>query len=105
MKEDLGLNEADSKLLCEQVSIVFHCAATVKFDEALRVAIQMNVIGTQRLIALSHKMQQLIVRIIQGNFVHSFFNKGRENKGTITFFFGAGVAYMYDKNNKIISVF
>ena len=58
MEENLGLSEADSNLLCDQVSIVFHCAATVKFDEALRVAIQMNVIGTQRLIALCHKMPQ-----------------------------------------------
>lgn len=63
MEENLGLSEIDSKILCEQVSIVLHCAATVKFNEALRVAIQMNVIGTQRLIQLCHKMPQLIVKV------------------------------------------
>ncbi|KAI1705671.1 male sterility protein domain-containing protein [Ditylenchus destructor] len=60
MEPDIGLNEADARLLCDQVAIVFHCAATVKFDEKLRVSIQMNVIGTQRLVALCHKMTQLI---------------------------------------------
>ncbi|CAD5221743.1 unnamed protein product [Bursaphelenchus xylophilus] len=60
MSEDLGLSPADETLLCESVSVVFHCAATVKFDEVLKVAIKMNVIGTQRLIALCHKMQNLV---------------------------------------------
>ncbi|KAI6187818.1 Fatty acyl-CoA reductase [Aphelenchoides besseyi] len=59
MEEGLGLSPADEKLLCETVSIVFHCAATVKFDEVLRVSVQMNVIGTQRLVALCHKMSKL----------------------------------------------
>jgi len=59
MEDGLGLSPADEKLLCESVSIVFHCAATVKFDEILRISVEMNVIGTQRLIALCHKMTKL----------------------------------------------
>uniref|UniRef100_A0A1I7ZTN2 Fatty acyl-CoA reductase n=1 Tax=Steinernema glaseri TaxID=37863 RepID=A0A1I7ZTN2_9BILA len=60
MEEELGLNELDMRRLCDEVSIVFHCAATVKFDEVLRVSVEMNVLGTQRLIALCHKMGNLI---------------------------------------------
>ncbi|KAH7724479.1 male sterility protein [Aphelenchoides avenae] len=60
MEEELGLSQADTQLLCDDVSIVFHCAATVKFDEALRVSVKMNVVGTRRLIALCHKMPKLI---------------------------------------------
>lgn len=63
MKPELGLSESDIKLLCNNVSIVFHCAATVKFDEPLRVSIQMNVIGTQKLIKLCQKMTRLIVSV------------------------------------------
>ncbi|KAK0396316.1 hypothetical protein QR680_001667 [Steinernema hermaphroditum] len=60
MEEELGLNELDMRRICEEVSIVFHCAATVKFDEVLRVSVEMNVLGTQRLIALCHKMGNLV---------------------------------------------
>lgn len=60
MEEGLGLNQLDIHRLCDDVGIVFHCAATVKFDEALRISVEMNVLGTQRLIALCHKMRNLI---------------------------------------------
>jgi fatty acyl-CoA reductase len=60
MHEDLGLSENEMTQICENVSIVFHCAATVKFDEILRVSVQMNLIGTQRLLALCHKIKNLI---------------------------------------------
>ncbi|VDN57898.1 unnamed protein product [Dracunculus medinensis] len=43
--------------------LVFHCAATVKFDEALRLSIEMNVLGTQRLIALCHMIRNLSVLV------------------------------------------
>lgn len=35
--QDLGISESDRKLLAENVSIVYHCAATVRFDETLKV--------------------------------------------------------------------
>ncbi|KAL3078001.1 hypothetical protein niasHS_012943 [Heterodera schachtii] len=57
--EGIGINEQDRTALINQVTFVFHCAATVKFDEALKVAIQMNVIGTQRLVELCQQMPQL----------------------------------------------
>lgn len=63
MEEGMGLSQSDTIQLCEDVSIVFHCAATVKFDEALRASIQMNLLGTQKLVALCHKMKKLIVSI------------------------------------------
>lgn len=36
LQEGLGINAADYTMLCQSVSIVFHCAATVKFDEVLK---------------------------------------------------------------------
>uniref|UniRef100_A0A7E5A1W6 Fatty acyl-CoA reductase n=1 Tax=Panagrellus redivivus TaxID=6233 RepID=A0A7E5A1W6_PANRE len=60
MNECLGLSEEDQNEIFENVSIVFHCAATVRFDEAIRVSVRMNLVGTQRLIALCHKIKNLI---------------------------------------------
>lgn len=61
MHENLGLSQEDIEELSKNVSIVFHCAATVKFDEILRISVQMNLIGTRQLLALCHKMEKLIV--------------------------------------------
>ncbi|VBB28978.1 unnamed protein product, partial [Acanthocheilonema viteae] len=63
MEEGLGLNQLDMQTICDEVSIVFHCAATVKFDEALRISIEMNVLGTQRLVALCHMIKNLLVLV------------------------------------------
>ncbi|EJW70823.1 hypothetical protein WUBG_18270, partial [Wuchereria bancrofti] len=60
MEEGLGLNQLDMQTICDEVSIVFHCAATVKFDEALRISVEMNVLGTQRLVALCHMIKNLL---------------------------------------------
>jgi len=55
----LGVSPSDVKILSDNVSIVFHSAATVKFDEALKSAVEMNLKGTMRLIELCRKMDRL----------------------------------------------
>lgn len=35
---NLGLSAEDTEILIEKVSVIFHTAATVKFDEALKYA-------------------------------------------------------------------
>ncbi|CAI5456164.1 unnamed protein product [Caenorhabditis angaria] len=64
MEENLGIQPHDLKAICDEVSIVIHSAATVKFDEHLRTAVNMNVTGTTRMIALCHKINKLV------SFVH-----------------------------------
>ncbi|CAG0913699.1 unnamed protein product [Notodromas monacha] len=59
MEPGLGLSQEDETELVQNVSVVFHAAATVKFDEALKVSINMNVQGTKRIIDLCHKMDRL----------------------------------------------
>jgi fatty acyl-CoA reductase len=56
-----GVSPTDVKILSDNVSIVFHSAATVKFDEALKSAVEMNLKGTMRLIELCRKMDRLDV--------------------------------------------
>jgi fatty acyl-CoA reductase len=57
--EQLGISENDQVLLCKTVSVVFHSAATVKFDEKLKLSVTINMLGTKRLVELCHRMQSL----------------------------------------------
>ncbi|XP_039953324.1 putative fatty acyl-CoA reductase CG5065 [Bactrocera neohumeralis] len=57
--EELGICENDQALLCRTVSIVFHSAATVKFDEKLKLSVTINMLGTKRLVELCHRMMSL----------------------------------------------
>ncbi|XP_067626537.1 putative fatty acyl-CoA reductase CG5065 [Eurosta solidaginis] len=57
--EELGICESDQALLCRTVSIVFHSAATVKFDEKLKLSVTINMLGTKRLVELCHRMMSL----------------------------------------------
>jgi len=55
----LGISPSDLKLLTENVSVVFHSAATIKFNEDLKSAVEMNLKGTKRIIDLCHQMRRL----------------------------------------------
>lgn len=59
----LGISESDQALLCRNVSVVFHSAATVKFDEKLELSVKINMLGTKRLVELCHRMMYLDVSI------------------------------------------
>lgn len=58
---NIGLSDADVKTLHEKVHIVFHVAATVRFNEPLRDATNLNTFGTQRIMDLCTKMTKLKV--------------------------------------------
>ncbi|NXT77888.1 FACR1 reductase, partial [Zapornia atra] len=55
----LAISAADEEELLTRVNVVFHCAATVRFDEPLKHALQLNAMGTQRLLELARQMQNL----------------------------------------------
>lgn len=57
----LGLSDTDYNFLVENVSVVFHVAASVRFDESIRDATIMNVRGTREVVMLSKQMKQLEV--------------------------------------------
>ncbi|XP_060830891.1 putative fatty acyl-CoA reductase CG5065 [Bombus pascuorum] len=61
---DLGLSQQDRSLLLEKVNIVFHAAATVRFNEPLHVAVNVNTKGTARVIELWNELKNPI------SFVH-----------------------------------
>lgn len=60
---DLGLSADDRTMLIKEVNVIFHSAATVRFDERLDIAIGINIIGAREIVKLAHKMENLEVYI------------------------------------------
>ncbi|CAG0886834.1 unnamed protein product [Cyprideis torosa] len=58
-EKGLGISPEDEAKLTAEVSIIFHVAATVKFEAPMKESIQFNVLGTQRVLDLARKMSQL----------------------------------------------
>jgi len=57
----MGLSLNDFEWIVENVNFVFHCAATIKFNERLDLASKINIQGTENLMALASKMKNLKV--------------------------------------------
>ncbi|KAL5286797.1 hypothetical protein ACFFRR_008046 [Megaselia abdita] len=59
MLPDLGLSQGDRDILANEVTIVYHCAATIRFDEQLRKAVLMNTRGTKLMLDLAKTLKKL----------------------------------------------
>lgn len=57
----LGISESDLILLRNKVNVVFHAAATVRFDEDLKVALEINLFGTQKVVEFCKQLKHLEV--------------------------------------------
>ena len=57
---ELGISAKDVKTLEENVSIVYHSAASVRFDDPIRLAVEMNV----RLVVILTVILRVILRAI-----------------------------------------
>lgn len=58
---DLGLDEEIKKKLIDEVDVVFHCAATVRFDQHIKTAAYINVRAVRDLINMAKQMKKLKV--------------------------------------------
>ncbi|KAI8433390.1 hypothetical protein MSG28_015430 [Choristoneura fumiferana] len=65
----LGLSLSDRQMLTEKVNIIFHSAATVKFDEHLRAALATNVRAPLHLLRLARDMKDLNRGVRQGDVI------------------------------------
>jgi fatty acyl-CoA reductase len=59
----LGLSLSDQEILSSSVSIVFHTAARINFDDNLRQAIDANIKGPQKVITFCSQLKKLQVCI------------------------------------------
>uniref|UniRef100_A0A182PEG6 Fatty acyl-CoA reductase n=1 Tax=Anopheles epiroticus TaxID=199890 RepID=A0A182PEG6_9DIPT len=64
LSEGLGLSDEDRRELIDNVEMVFHCAANVRFDQHIRQAVDINLNGTIRVLSLAEQMRKLV------SFVH-----------------------------------
>jgi fatty acyl-CoA reductase len=62
-EEELGLTPENKAKLQEEVSVVFHCAATLRLEAKLKDAVEMNTTGTWRVLQLARGMKQLKVSL------------------------------------------
>lgn len=60
---NLAISESDRRLLADTVHIVYHGAATIRFDEALKKAVLLNTRGTKLVLELAQEMKKLEVQI------------------------------------------
>lgn len=56
---NLGLNMSDLARITKEVSVIFHSAATVKFDEPLKQSIAINITGTKHMISICRRCPKL----------------------------------------------
>lgn len=57
--EGLGLSQSDRSLLVDQVNVVFHSAASVRFDAPLKDNMRDNLYGTQEIVKLCNSLKHL----------------------------------------------
>lgn len=70
----LGIDSNTRQILRENVNIVFHVAATVRFDEKLKLALGINVNGTREMMLLSREIHNLQVRFVAKQNKLNFFS-------------------------------
>ncbi|XP_017148812.1 fatty acyl-CoA reductase wat [Drosophila miranda] len=59
LEPDLGISDADRKLLAKEVQIVIHGAATVRFNEPMHTALAINTRATRLMLQLAREMHRL----------------------------------------------
>lgn len=62
MAADLAMSATQRQQMADNVSVIFHCAADVRFDRPLYEAFHANVLGTQRVLQFAKEVRQLDVR-------------------------------------------
>lgn len=67
MADQLGMNAVDRKLIADNATIVFHSAADVRFDRPLRIAYDINLGGTKRMLDYAMEFKHMDVSLIHRN--------------------------------------
>ncbi|MCL6588570.1 MAG: SDR family oxidoreductase [Firmicutes bacterium] len=77
--ENFGLSGAAYQRLAETVNIIFHAAASIKFDMPLEAAARINVAGTQSVLKLAEKCMELGV-LERMNHISTAYVTGKQQK-------------------------
>ncbi|CAH1259082.1 FAR1 [Branchiostoma lanceolatum] len=55
----LGISQSDAAMLSSKINVVFHCAATIRFNAPLKTAMQLNVVGTRNMARFCYNLKHL----------------------------------------------
>lgn len=72
-KTNLGISDTDCEILQAEVNVIFHVAATVRFDAPLKDAININVRSTRDLLEIAKHTRKLQVSIYKMIFLLVYF--------------------------------
>ncbi|GAB0091485.1 Fatty acyl-CoA reductase [Sergentomyia squamirostris] len=71
--ENLGLSPADRQVLIDNVNVVFHSAATLDFQAALKPTVTINLLGTRRVMELCQQIRNMKAMVhVSSAYVNSF---------------------------------
>ncbi|XP_067131248.1 putative fatty acyl-CoA reductase CG5065 [Centruroides vittatus] len=84
-RENLGISFSNMNLITKNVSVVFHLAASVKFNEPFRDAFVNNVETTKNVVEVCRQMKNLLV-LIYTSTAFSFFNKEKVDEKIYTMY-------------------
>lgn len=59
LHDNLGICQTDEQHMIDNVQIVFHSAATVRFDEEMKLSVDMNIHGVNRVIQFCKKIKNI----------------------------------------------
>ncbi|XP_049883836.1 putative fatty acyl-CoA reductase CG8306 [Pectinophora gossypiella] len=78
-QENLGLSAQDRQVLVDNVDVVIHSAATLDFQENLRPTVNINLLGTRRVMELCQQMKNLKVMVhVSSAYVNSYLTEAHE---------------------------
>lgn len=60
-KPSLGISGQDRMIITDNVSVIFHLAATIRFDEHIKKSLQFNVLGVREIVKLARATKNLKV--------------------------------------------
>jgi len=69
---ELGISKTDQEILKDKVSIVMHSAATINFNEPLKIAVNTNLRSMRELIKLGKEMRNLKVNLALNSILKNF---------------------------------
>lgn len=70
---DLGLSPEDCQTLIANVNVVIHSAATLDFADGLKMTVDINLLGTRRMLELASQCQNLAVFVhVSSAYVNSW---------------------------------
>lgn len=78
-QDNLGLSPGDKKLLTEKVNVIFHLAATLDFGDTLKTTVDINLLGTRRIIELAKQCSDLNALVhVSSAYVNSWRSQAEE---------------------------